>query len=492
MPSKKKAIPVEDRVIVMNPAHELPSSVREMTADRLMGIISLAENGDTRELFALYRDVIASDNQILTEFTKRKAAVLGDTVNIVPWDKKNAADVKAKDRCWSLVDLDPFQDAQNWLLNAAMYPVAVCEKIFRATGSGYELAGIVPVHYQLLDFRTGALRIFDVDENGNPQPTSHEADPNRYIIHRGHVLPLPDNWGGPMRSILFWWLLRTMSRQWWAGLLERFGVPFLKGKYADEDGRRVLERAFQMAVRLGAIVVSKGTEVEVVQATASDSSNSHERFIELCNREISKLIVGQTLSGQSSPTGELGGGTANLQGEVRDDLRKMDARLLANTMRSQLLVQFCKINGETGHAPVLLFGSDSAAELKAMMGILESLSNAGFEPDDDGAAALAERVGFGIRRKAVMPPSMPFNVVPLNTVVDDQVAGNLSTDLAAAFQGRLAPVARIIRESESPEACVNAVRAWALSAHAPDVIDIVEQALTAYAASGSKSAVRRP
>ena len=46
---------------------------------------------------------------------------------------------------------------------------------------------------------------------------------------------------------------------------------------------------FRMAFRLGGIVISKDTEVEVVQAASVDSSNSHERFIEVCNKEISKL-----------------------------------------------------------------------------------------------------------------------------------------------------------------------------------------------------------
>ncbi|MEI8079798.1 MAG: DUF935 family protein, partial [bacterium] len=416
-------------------------------------------------------------------------AVLGDTVNMVPWDKKVPADVAAKECCWKMTDHDPFQDAQNWLLNAVLYPVAVAEKVFRPSGSGYLLDRIVPVHFQLLDYRTGALRIFDVDADGRPQSTSQAPDPSRYIIHRGHVLPLPDQWGGPMRSILFWWLLRTMSRQWWADLLERFGVPFLKGKYSDDEGRLVLERAFRLAVKLGAIVVSKGTEVEVVQATAGDSSNSHERFIDLCNREISKLIVGQTLSSQSTPTGELGGGTANLQGQVRDDMRKLDARFLANTVRSQLLVQFCRINGETGNAPVLLFGSDSSAELAAMMGLIKSLGEAGFEPDDDGMSNIAERVGFGIRRKAAAP-AMPFSALPLNVDLRDAVAPSLSADLSAAFTGRYAPVARIIRESISPEDCVRKVRAWALSAAGVDASSIIEQALVSYSSSGVRSAVR--
>jgi phage gp29-like protein len=477
---------VSDKIIVMNPRDELPSEIRQITATRLMAIMEQAEQGDTRELFALYRDIVASDNQIQSEFAKRKSSVIGDTVNMAPWDKKNADDVYAKNFCWNLVDEDPFRDAMNWLLNATLWPVAVAEKVYRFSGGRYELAAVVPVHYQLLDFRTGTLRIFDVDAEGRPQPTSHDPDPARYIVHRGHLLPIPDQWGGPMRSILFWWLLRTMSRQWWADLLERFGVPFLKGKYSDDAGRAVLERAFHMAVRLGAIVVSKGTEVEVVQATAGDSSSSHEKFIELCNREISKLIVGQTLSSNVQATG-MGEGTANLQGSVRDDLRKMDARLLSISMRKQLLKPYIEVNGIRGRAPVILFGSDSAAELSAMMGLIKGLGEAGFEPDDDGMSNLAERVGFGIRRKAIVPMPTPFSAVSLSAQIADHVSPSAAPDLASAFRGRLAPVAEIIRRSASPEECRREVEAWAFSVSPGDAHEIISQALSAFAASGIQS-----
>jgi hypothetical protein len=46
-----------DSITVINPQWELPSIIREMTADRLMAIIAQSENGDTRDLFAFYRDI---------------------------------------------------------------------------------------------------------------------------------------------------------------------------------------------------------------------------------------------------------------------------------------------------------------------------------------------------------------------------------------------------------------------------------------------------
>lgn len=461
-------------------SNEPPSDLRGLTAASLLSKIALAESGDTRELFALYRDLIASDDQVQMEFENRKRAVLGDTSTMIPFDKADPASVAAKELCWPLLDSEPFETAKTWLLNAVLYPVAVAEKVFAPAPGGYALAQIVPVPYQLLDYHEGTLRIFDTDERGRALSTSHEPDPNRYIIHRGHTLPLPDNWGGPMRSILFWILLRTMGRQWWADLLERFGNPFLKGKYSDDKGKQILERAFRIALRLGGIVVHKNTEVEIVQAAAGDSSNSHERFIELCNKEISKLIAGQTLSSNAQPTG-IGSGATPIQSAVRDDIRKADAQRLAVTLRSQLLAQFCAINGARGRVPNLVFGSDSAQEMAAAIGTIKDLAAAGLEPDDDGIAALSERLGFTIRRRSVptASPGFPaaFHAVPLAADAGGKDAGKESEPPATED-----PIAEIVRTSKSSTECLRRLREALADRSLDEQAEKLAAAMDSYAA----------
>lgn len=479
----------EDHISVYGNLDETPSCLRGMTAAGMMAVVELAEAGDTRELFALYRDIIASDTHIQAEFSKRKDAVLGDSIAVLPWDKKLHGDLLAASTCSPLTDETAFNDLVSWLLNATLYPVAVAEKVFSPSGTGYRLARIVPVPFQLLDFSKGGLRVFDVGENGRVLFTSHELDPDRYIVHRGHNMPLPDRWGGPMRSVMFWWLLKTMGRQWWADLLERFGSPFLKGKYKDAASKAVLESAFRMAYRLGGVVVSQGTEVEVVQAAAGDSSNSHETFIQLCNREISKLIVGQTLSATADPQG-LGNGASDLQGEVRDDVRKADARRLSITIRAKLFEPFCQINGIGGRAPLVVFGSDSTAEMHALVSLVESLGKSGFEPDDDGLDTISERVGFRLRRKSVPSPFSPFAAAPLAADPPEfKALASPSRDLAAAWVGRYAPLAKIIRESTSSTQCLKRCREWLADQDLTGVADILSEAMDAYAWAGSRPRV---
>jgi phage gp29-like protein len=385
-----------------------PSSLAaSMNVTRIHATIQAAEGGYTRDLFSLYRDVILIDSHIQSEFSKRLLAVVGDQMSILPYDKASEEDVEVATALNHQISAcRSWRRAAIHLLNATLFPVSVVEKVYRATPSGYELRDLVPVPHHMLDFVSGRLRIYDVDSLGNVLGSSHDPDPNRYIIHRGHLLTTPDNWGGPFRSILFWWLLSSMDREWWARFMERYGTPFPVGKYRDQEGRTVLEKAFAMSTRLGGLVISEGTEVDLKQAAASDSASAYERFLSICQREKSKLIIGQTLSGEAQPTG-LGSGTANLQEGVRQDIRKFDAAMLSETLRGDLFAQWVLINNQRGNAPRMAWGADSVDEQRATTSLLKSLSDAGLEVTDDAIPVLSERIGLSLQRRSSQPGS-PF------------------------------------------------------------------------------------
>jgi phage gp29-like protein len=240
-----------------------------------------------------------------------------------------------------------------------------------------------------------------------------------------------------MRSILFWWLLASMDREWWARYLDRYGSPFLVGTYdrGDNESRSVLERAFSYATRIGGLVVSDGTKVEIKESAAGNNGDAYARFIQLCNDEMSKLIVGQTLSASPSPTGELGGGTARLQESVRQDIRKFDARLLLQTLRLQLFRQYLDVNGFTGEVPLCTYGADSADELRATMSVVKEAYAAGLELEDAGVAQLNAKSGLSFRRRVSGPPV----VVPSQFSADDS--------MTIVVRESPAEVARIVRDS---------------------------------------------
>jgi hypothetical protein len=273
----------------------------------------------------------------------------------------------------------------------------------------YELAELVPVPHELLDFRNGRLQIRCTGADGRPTSEVVDLDPARYIVHRGHTLTMPDSWGGPLRSLVFWWLLGTMSREWWSRFLDKYGMPFLVGKYdqADDASRTIMERAFSLATKLGGLVVSRETEVEIKQAAASDAGDAFEKFHRISNEEISKLILGQTLSSDAKGNGLSDGGASD-QGEIRQDKRRFDARRLGATFTFQLFEQILRINGIPGRAPMAMWGAVSVAEMKAYADVIQSLRQGGLRVGDSALEVLSDLMGMAIERDpAPQAPGAP-------------------------------------------------------------------------------------
>lgn len=494
--SKKPVVPTK-QITVVDSRSETPSLAPGMTAERILSAIAEAEYGDTRNLFALYRDMIYTDSHLQNEINKRKLAVLGDSMQYLAFEKKQKADEDAAAAVrQELGGFSGWIRVCSALLDSSLYPVSVVEKVFRAVGPRYVIATLIQVPYQLLDFATGQLMIRDTNPaNGLPLGSMHEPDPSRYIIHRGHLLSAPDNWGGPMRSVLFWWLLSTMSREWWSRFLEKYGSPFLVGKYHDPEGKSILTQAFSAAVRLGGLVISEDTEVEIKEASAASSGEGYERFISMCNREKSKLVLGQTLSSEAQPTG-LGEGTSRMQEEVRQDIRRFDARMLAETLRDQLLRQWCASNRLPGQPPLLVWGAESQSDIEQTTKLFSSLKTAGLRVSDDSLHVLSDRLGLDLERETQpFTPALPFNVPPpvrrrTPPASLDAIAAAAAPALAQALGDAFAPLARIIRESTSPRECERRIRTFFATWDSAPVDTLVANALRAYGANGSSDSVR--
>ncbi len=398
---KNRTLPDSKPETIYSLRSEPPSIASHLDVDRVFSVTMAAETGHVRDLFTLYRDMIISDSHTQGEISKRKLAVLGDRMTIHPWDKKQPGDKAAADAVEAMIhDCKSWRNACIHLLDGALWPVAVVEKVFRPAAGGYILDALIPVPHYLLDYSTGRMMISDVDPaSGTILSTSREPVPERYIIHRGHLLSTPDNWGGPMRSILYWWLLATMSRDWWSRFLDRYGSPFIVGHYpqGDDKSRNVLRNAFSLATKLGGLVVTEKTRIEIKEAATASTGDAYEKFINVCNREKSKLILGQSLSADAQPTG-LGSGVANMQEGVRQDIRMWDAATLADSLRLQLFDQYMEINGRHGMTPTLTWGSVSTAELKSKADLLVSLKEAGYRLTDDEVGILSEEIGMSLER----------------------------------------------------------------------------------------------
>lgn len=389
---------------IENTKHDPPSLAATLDVDTLHGILEEAWGGSTQRLFAVYRDLVLGHSHGQSEFNTRKLAVVGEHPVFASDDKKDPQAVAAAGLIESIwYDYQGGRAAVTHLLDASLWPVSLIEKTFRKSNKPdrrFEIADLKPVPYHLLDYQLGHLRIQNVSPEGVPLGTYHAPDPRRYIVHRGHLMTsIPDNFGGPMRAALFWWLFSTMDRDWWIRFLERFGAPFIVGKYdpADDGARALLRNAFSAATRLFGLTVSRDTQVEVHSVNGAMHGDAFEQFHDTAKKELSKLILGQTMTSEAQ-AGGLGGTQANVHDGVRGDIRKFDALCLADTLRHQLFRQLLDINGLAGVvAPSVSWGSDPA-DAKTLAETIKSLFDSGLRPTADALTEISLDLGFPVER----------------------------------------------------------------------------------------------
>lgn len=478
----RKFVPT-DREPIMSTREEPLTLLSYLNADLVASILAEAEDGITERLFTLYRDIMV-DSHLLAEFSKRKIAILKETPSFTPYDKADPAAVASRDeieRMWG--KLKGKREALTHLLDSSLYPVALIEKVWKPSADparAYEIDRLIPVPHHLLDYRDGCLKLRKIDKDGRRTEIFHKPDPLRYIIHRGHLLTsFPDKWGGPMRALLFWFLFKTMNREWWARFLDRFGSPFIVGKYPDADtrSRSELVHAFSQATRIFGLVIPTEASVDLIQSATSQGGDAFQAFHTVANAEMSKLIVGQTMTTEAQ-AGGIGGTQATVHQAVRDDIQGFDSSALAETLSDQLFEQHLVINGFRGPRPAVAFGGLGQADAKAVSELLKSMGEAGFEPGEDAEEFLSHAAGFQVRRKQAAIPPISLNADPTS-----RLASNAAATVSQALREKTRDLPQVIANSASAADLEDRLIARLGKSNSP-AADIIADVLAASAVSG--------
>lgn len=397
---------------VIEDARATPESMaNQMDAAQITDALIAAEQGYVGDLWSLYDSIIAGDIWIQAMLNQRKLAVLNDVIQAEPEDSANPADVSAAQTVnASIKRLRRFRmGTVSHLLDGVLRPVSVCELVFRqdlATPGRFLLDRIVNVPHFCQDFRSGHLALLkqDAANAGRTNLETYPVEKGRHIVHRGHVLTAPDNWGGPMRCMVFLWLMRTCNREWWARSLERWGSPVPLGKYpsGDKAAKLALQEAFSRFHRLGGMTMTDNTTVELIAGPAAGDGTAWEKLQNWAERQITILMLGQDLSSGAESTG-LGSGVADLHGRVRDDLTLMDQMAISETLTVDLAQPILDANSLPGSCKVVIGTGTNLAKAGSLATILGTLYTGGIECDEASLSELSGLIGLGLQRAAKPP-----------------------------------------------------------------------------------------
>jgi phage gp29-like protein len=118
-------------------------------------------------------------------------------------------------------------------------------------------------------------------------------------------------------------------------------------------------------------IVPDSTVIEFIESNKTSSVEIYELLARYCDEQISKAVLGQTLSSDS------GGGSyaqGKVHNEVRHDLTQADAKALAVTVRRDIIRPLVEYNfGCDANIPFFKFDCEEAEDLKEKVEILKTL-----------------------------------------------------------------------------------------------------------------------
>lgn len=164
---------------------------------------------------------------------------------------------------------------------------------------------------------------------------------------------------GLMRTVCWWSMFKTTAFRDWLIFVNRFGIPYVYGQYGDDvddDEKEVLKEAVKSIGADGWAILSKEVAISIVEAQAAGSSvgtGVHDRLVQVCNSEISKLVDGATLTTETQGPGSFALGKEHAGRGF--DLKLGDARRLAHSFASQVGQCFVRYNNLSARPPRLKF-----------------------------------------------------------------------------------------------------------------------------------------
>jgi phage gp29-like protein len=350
-----------------------------LTPARLAEIFRQADWGDVFAQMELFEEMEEKDAHLAAILQTRKMAVLGKDYEVLPYSK-GPEDVEICQALEEMIYRVPhLEEAFLDLLDAIGKGFALAEVIWEVAGGQAVVTELRWIPQKRVVFGDDLRpRLLTAESRWQGQ----EPPPWKVIYHRYKARSGYPTRAGVMRVVGWMYLLKNYALKDWAAFNEVFGMPLRLGKYdpaASPADREALVRAIRNLGSDAAGVISKSTEIEFVEAARhAGGANPYQRLAEFCNREMSKAVLGQTLT--TDTAGATGTYAAALvHAQVRRDLVEADAQALATTIREQLLRPLVGFNfGWDKPVPWLRLRFEEGEDLKTLSEVYRNLAALGF------------------------------------------------------------------------------------------------------------------
>lgn len=359
-----------------------------LTPARLAAIHRAAAQGDTLAYFELAEDIEERDLHYLAVLGTRKRQVAQLPV-IVEAASDDPEHVRHADFVREWLSGDLLALALPDILDAVGKGVSVTEIIWDVRPDG--------VRPGSLDWRP--MTWFEVDPVTFDRPLlralagNEDLPDHRFVVHRHKAKSGLAVRSGIARAASWAWMYKAFTGRDWAVFVQNYGQPLRLGRYgpsATDADREVLWRAVSNIAGDCAAIVPESTRIEFVEVkNAADGSKLYEGRSDWIDRQISKLVLGQTATTDAAPGSHAIGSTHRA---VQEDLERHDAMLLAATLNRQLVHRMVAFTfGPQQRYPRLRIGRPDEVPIGVVVDAVSKLGPLGLTVE---ASQIRDRLGF--------------------------------------------------------------------------------------------------
>ncbi len=212
------------------------------------------------------------------------------------------------------------------------------------------------------------------------QPMTAPLAPFKFVTHFAKAkagLPIR---GGLARAAGWAYLFKNYVLKDWVTFTEVFGQPLRVGKYhpgASEQDKQALLNAVSRIGTDAAAIMPESMVIEFTEAHQSGSSEMYQSFCEYLDAQVSKAVLGQTLTTEMPSSGG-SRAAAEVHEGVRRDILNADARRLAATLARDLVRPIVELNmGPQRRYPKIELGLPDDGDVKVFAEIVAMLADRG-------------------------------------------------------------------------------------------------------------------
>ena len=397
-----------------------------LTPERLTGIMQQAEFGDPYLYLELAEDMEEKDLHYLSVLGTRKNAVaqldlIVSAASSAADDQRAAAMVRemicdgpiqldsvlfdvldavgkgfsateimwdTSGREWFPAQLkwrDPRWFAFDWISGEEMLVRTLKGEIIPVEG---DAAAAQPTHFGgegILSSLRGGIGI---------QPMTAPLAPYKFVTHFAKAkagLPIR---GGLARAAGWAYLFKNYILKDWVTFAEVFGQPLRVGKYhpgASEKDKQALLTAVSRIGTDAAAIMPESMVIEFTEAHQNGSSELYQNFCQYLDAQVSKAVLGQTLTTEMPRSGG-SRAAAQVHEGVRRDIMNADARRLAATLARDLVRPIVELNmGPQRQYPKIELGLPDDSDVKVFAEIVAMLADRGLRV---GQKTILDKLGI--------------------------------------------------------------------------------------------------